>query len=212
MRPLLPCLTLGLLYVLPAIPSHAGLIINGDFELAVPQNGTGNGWTSSGVDFGGWSGSNGNPGGHMLLNLNGVANRDPTVQQTVSGLTIGQQYTLSFDYALHVSISPNGSTFGVFLDTQVDPSALDNSKAIFLGENLSFTYVTETVNFVATSTTHELFFSAELDNRTNGGIGNSDVSYRLDNVTLNASTVPEPSSAFALGLPIAMLIARRRRK
>ena len=199
----------------PLLPSeaHSGLITNGDFEIAVPLNGTGGGWTSSGVDFGGWLGSGGNPGGHMLLNLNGVPNRDPTVQQTVSGLVVGQQYTLRFDYALHINfVGANGNSFGVFLDTQTDPLALDHSKAIFIGENLSTSYATESVSFVATNTVHELFFSAELDDRTNGGFGNSDVSYRLDNVSLVSSVaaVPEPGSTLILAAGCLAMSMRRR--
>ncbi|MEO1527798.1 MAG: PEP-CTERM sorting domain-containing protein [Planctomycetota bacterium] len=195
--------------------AHAGFITNGDFETAVPLNGTGGGWTSSGVNFGGWSSTGGNPGGHMLLNLNGIASQDPTVQQTVTGLTIGQQYTLSFDYALHVNSSgANGNSFGVFLDTQTDPLALDHSKAIFIGEHLSTSYVTESVSFVATSNTHELFFAGELDDRTNGGFGTSDVSYRLDNVSLttSVSTVPEPGSMMVLAAGCLAVSLRRRRK
>ncbi|MEL6109836.1 MAG: PEP-CTERM sorting domain-containing protein [Planctomycetota bacterium] len=207
----LSCLTV--LFV--ASRAQGGFITNGDFETAVPPNGTGGGWTSSGVNFGGWFATGGNPAGHMLLNLNGVANQDPTVQQTVSGLTIGQQYTLSFDYALHVNSSgANGNSFGVFLDTQADPLALDASNAIFIGENLSTSYVTESVSFVATNSTHELFFAGELDDRTNGGLGTSDVSYRLDNVSLvtSVSAVPEPGGMLVFVAGCLSVSLRRRRE
>ena len=183
-------------------------IVNGDFEIPVPINGTGGGWTSSGVNFGGWQASSGNPAGHMLLNLNGVGDRDPVVQQTLTNLVAGREYQVTWDYLRHVGSQTH--SFGVFLDTQTDPLLLDNSKAIFLGENLAGGWATEIATFVATSTTHELFFAAELDNRTNGGNGVTDTSYRLDNVSLAATGVPEPASAIIPCLLLGAFLRRRR--
>ena len=53
-------------------------------------------------------------------------------------------------------------------------------------------------------------FAGELDGRSNGGIGPSDVAYRLDDVTLNA--IPEPCSLALLSIAGVGLIATRRRK
>ncbi len=189
----------------------ADLITNGSFDTSVPTTGTGGGWTSSALSSTGWSGGGGNPGGRFQLNSFGPDSSDPTIEQTVPGLTIGSSYTLTWDYALHVNIAANGNSFGVFLDTQTDAQLLDNSKLIFIGENLSASYVTESVNFIAAATSHSLFFSGELDSRTNGGLATSDVSYLLDNVSLNTSAVPEPSSMFALCLMGVLGLHRNRR-
>lgn len=191
--------------------AHGDLITNGDFETLVANNGTGGGWTSTSIGAGGWASTGGNPAGNYILNQAGAATSDPTVQQTISGLDIGSTYQLSFEYALHFSIAPNGNSFAVFLDTQTNPLLLENSDAIFFGENLTTNYVSETVNFVATDNTHTLFFSAEVDNRTNGGLGNSDVSYRLDNVSLVAAAVPEPTCA-SLFATVGLCCGLRRRR
>jgi hypothetical protein len=173
--------------------ANAGLINfeNGDFSTAVPRNGTGGGWTSSNMNKdGGHRTSGGNPDGHFILNDEGSSSSDPTIAQTITGLSVGSEYTLFWDFALHVNWanSGNGASFGVFLDSQI------NANALFIGENLSDEYLTESIKFTATAASHTFIFAAELDNRTNGGAGNSDVSYRLDNV----SSVPEPSG-FLLG-------------
>lgn len=186
--------------------ARADFIVNGGFEpYAAPQLAPAGGslstpdgaWTfteNAGVD----SGTPGNPGKAVRLESNGLATRDPTIAQTVSGLTVGATYTLTWDLALRFNISGSGTgrSFGVFLDSQSFPNAL------FFGERLLSTYATQSTSFVATSASHTLIFAGELDNRTNGGVGNTDVSYRIDNISLNAAVtaVPEPTSLALLGL------------
>jgi hypothetical protein len=74
---------------------------NGGFDLPVPNNWTGGGWTSSNINnsIGGWYASGGNPGGYFLLNDVGTTATDPTIQQTLSGLVAGSCYQIFGDYA-----------------------------------------------------------------------------------------------------------------
>src|SRR5437016_14648689 len=75
------------------------LLINGDFELSVPNNGSGNGWTAFNNDgAGGWRSTGGNPNGTFILNDNGNTTTNPTIEQTLSGLTVGAFYRVSGDF------------------------------------------------------------------------------------------------------------------
>lgn len=189
--------------------ADAGLISNGDFEaftpfFANPGPVTSNGWTFE--NHAGVEATNGNPDKGVRLESGGGGGTDPTIAQTVSGLTVGTQYTLSWDLALRVNFSGSGTgrSFGVFLDTQTFGTALH------FGERLLTTFESQSVDFIATSTTHTFIFAGELDPRTNGGVVTTDVSYNLDNVDLNAtSPVPEPSTFLLLGLGTALVLAWR---
>lgn len=202
---------LALLAALAGVPgaAKASLITDGDFNSLplglAPAGGT--------ISVGNWvfgdnAGVESIGAGNRAVRLesNGVPNLDPTAAQTVSGLTIGASYELSWDMALRFNVSGagNGPSFGVFLDSQTFSSAL------FLDTYLSTAFITQAVTFVASSTTHTFIFAGELDGRSNGG-GTTDVSYRLDNVSLNAVAVPAPPAAGLFGLAGLMLAKRRRR-
>ncbi len=194
---------------------QAGLITDGDFEAFSP------GYASppSILTLGDWQFDNyagidagfpGNPGRAVRLESNGSSLSDPTARQTVSGLTVGATYTLSWDYEVRVNFGGtggNGPSFGVFLDNQTFADAL------FLDSSLPGTFVSQSVNFVATNIAHTFIFAGELDGRTNGA-GRTDVSYLLDNVDLNAVSVPEPASVIlgSIGSLIIAGIAHRYRR
>lgn len=184
-----------------SVAAQANLIVNGSFGTDAT------GWTlgGTGCTAGLFDGS-GNPGGSILLNACGEADSNPSVAQTVSGLTIGATYTLQWDEKLHVdTLGGNGKSFGVFLDNEPN-------NPIALNEFLDTAWHTVTQTFVATSTTHTIIFAAEVDTRTPGATINSDVSYYLDNVSLTGN-VPEPS-VLLLGMAgaVPMLGFRLRRK
>ena len=190
--------------------ARADLISNGDFEYyspfyAVPNYPiTDGGWTFA--NHAGVVADVGNPGKAARLESGGSGASDPTISQTITGLNVGTTYTVQWDLRLGVNYSGSGTgrSFGVFLDNQTYDDAL------YFGEHLSTSYVTQSVGFVASATSHTLIFAGELDSRTNGGLGTTDVSYRIDNIQV----VPEPSSA-ALCLTCGVCgigwVARRRR-
>ena len=181
-------LFLGLVLV-SGTTGMANLIQNGDFEacdtiLSNPINTHTTGdWTFA--DYAGVndvsSGYIGNPGQCVRLESDGESISDPTATQTVTNLTVGKRYRLSWDLALRINFggAGTGRSFGVFLDQQTFNNAL------YEGEQLVTNYIRYSVTFVATNTTHTIIFAGELDGRSNGGVGTTDVSYKLDNVDLS---------------------------
>jgi len=196
--------------------AHGNLIVNGDFEGLV--TGYANGatpWVSGAWTFlhegGVLASPAGNPGQAARLESSGLASSDPSAAQTVAGLTVGATYFLAWDVAVGVNWSgaANGPSFGVFLDTQ------SFSTALVLRSYASFPpsgYVHESVEFVASSTSHTFIFAGELDGRSNGAgtTGTTDVSYKLDNVSLNP--VPEPGTVALAMLAGSSLVAGYRRR
>ncbi len=159
------------------VKASVNLVTNGTFDTDA------NAWAlAGGCGDERWVGGIGNPPGSVQLNACGEPDSDPTASQTVAGLTVGQVYTVSADVLLHVSAGPNGKSFGVFIDNEP-------GNPIFLGEFLDGAWHKVTANFMATKTSHVLILAAELDARTPGVTGTSDVSYYIDNVSLSPSVV-----------------------
>ena len=168
------------------------LLFNGDFELNVPSNGTGNGWTAFQNDgAGGWRSTGGNPNGTFILNDNGSSTSNPTIEQTVSGLTVGHFYRVSGDYSRGNIGGNNLLDFGVEVDGNLWAFAVPNSSSW-----LSFSQV-----FQATSSTVTVRLTGER-------VGDNDP--RIDNIVLAFEAVPEPATLAALGLG-TLALARRRR-
>ncbi len=149
---------------------HANnLMVNGSFDSTVPRNGTGGGWTSSGIDgSGGWFSTGGNPAAHFILNHSGGSG-DPTILQTVNGLVPGSCYLVSGDFTnVYPGFgSPDALSFGVALDGVF---LFEGQKgAADVWQHFSF-------SFTATAPDVELLLAGE----RNG----DDSSYRIDNITL----------------------------
>ena len=181
MRSLVLTLLLGCLSTLHA----QNFIINGNFNTSVPNNGTGGNWTSFNVESIGWSATGGNPGARFLLNASGQAGTDPTIEQIVAGLSIGQSYTVKGDYLIHVPLGNGTNSFGVLID---------GSPILQIG-NPGTTWTPFSVDFVATSSSHIVGFASE----RNG----SDHSYLIDNIQLVVA-VPEPATLAIIGLGVAV--------
>jgi hypothetical protein len=141
-----------------------------------------------------------------MLNGTGLNNSDPYVQQSVSDLTIGSTYKVTWDLKLHVNYnsSDNTKSFGVFVDG-------DLTKPIYLGEYLGAGWTNLSTTFKATKTTHDMRFAGELDMRTADVTSTSDVSYYIDNISMSPAPVPIPAAAWLLGSGLIGLFGIRRK-
>ena len=169
-------------------------IVNGTFDLSVPSNGTGGGWTSSYIDHaGGWRSTGGNPDGYFILNDNGREPADPTIEQVVTGFAPGRVYRIEGDYRV-VHINQNRQDFGVLVDgTPIlelyPPSPDASSWSPFSGD------------FAATSASHTIAFAAERFNDTDFGV---------DNLTI--TEVPEPVTLTVIVVGVGIMAVKRRRR
>ncbi len=177
-----------------ASAASANFLVNGDFEISVPSNATGGGWTTSHIDgAGGWRSSGGNLGGMFILNDGGAMATDPTVAQTVTGLTAGHRYRISGDYASSiVNQAPPGAT---------------NSFEVLVGGVVVFQGATTErhlwthfeVDFIASDEALDVTIRAE----ANG----TDNDFEIDNIALE---VPASGVLALVGLGGITTLRRRR--
>jgi len=184
-------LTLLGLVTLASLASAQNLLVNGDFELSVPNSGTLNGWTAGNNDgSGGWRSSGGNPNGTFILNDAGSPASNPFIEQTVTGLTVGQSYRVAVDYQRAFFSSGNGvNDFGVQADGNTWEFSILNDDS----------WRSATGVFVASSSSVTVRFTGERY---------GDTTARIDNASLEV--VPEPASLVALSF--GALALRKRRK
>jgi hypothetical protein len=154
----------------------------------------------------------GDPAGSYGLNECGTSGTDPALGQTVTGLTIGDEYEVDVDINNQSGFATGygtGRSFGIFLNAEpADPIGFGEAPP-------DGNWHLVTADFVATSTTATIIFAAELDARTPGGPGHAtDVAEMIDNaslVDLNASqagAVPEPATLLGVGTGL-LAMARR---
>ncbi len=193
--------TLVLALMLVPLPAFANLIVNAGFDIEVPRNDTGGGWTSENIDgLGGWLGLGVPPPGFRLNTAPGPAS---TIEQTVEGLLIGETYFIHGDYALGFGGGPPDDSFLVTVDggtiASLGPAPNhDPGGSTFFFDEFD-------ASFVATATTHVIGFVGQ----ANG----SDHDYTIDNICMDTvQCVPEPSTVALLAAALGFVsIAARRR-
>jgi hypothetical protein len=145
--------------------------VNGDFAAQVPANGTGGGWTSSGLFGGsGWDPSVGNGPPSFLLNNVGAPNTDPTISQRLCCFRPGQCYTIRGQRRVQAWFGDTNLSFAVLLD---GGSLVQLPVPTVPADTNWYNF---SVSFTATSNCHTIGFAAE--------INGTDVSYWIDNLRI----------------------------
>ena len=190
--------------------ANVNLVVNGDFSTpaqgsgwsAVPNGGVA-GWTNTlnndGIEINspGSIGGSAYPGTTQSAELNGTT--WDTISQTVTGLTIGESYTLSWAYGERPGsgFQQTAVSFGDALITTDTSSGL--------AETLTWSF--NSFDLIATDTTENLVFAALNQSETPGS--NSSVGNEITAVSL--TDVPEPMSTALIGLGLVALVAVRRK-
>jgi hypothetical protein len=176
----------GAAYVYSSVSACAGLIENCDFEIEVPSNGTGGGWTSSNIgpytgQSDGWVSANCLEGSCFSLNSS-PSSLDPTIAQTVTGLTAGATYNLTGDYAVYnFGYTCGSSSLGPFA---IDIDGVNLEKLSNPGCSTSaITWGSFETSFVAQNTDVTISFRAEIDGY--------DTDYAIDNIALIELQTPD---------------------
>ncbi|HKI91579.1 MAG TPA: hypothetical protein VJ986_04710, partial [Gaiellaceae bacterium] len=179
------------------------LITNGDFSQAVPRNGSGGGWSSSNIDnAGGWQN-----GGTFILNSNGSASTDPTIEQTLSGLTPGATYLVEGNVQNVYPQYGDASTpsFGVYV----------NGSPIYTATKAQLPAGSwhDTCAGSSASATHTFCVTFSLDAGTTtatlalkGEQNGADASYAIDNISVQALNTKSYVTDFANASGSAVLL------
>jgi len=194
--------------VLGAQSASAVSITNGSFELGTDPGsftflGAGStnitGWTiggAGGVDYIGtyWTSSEGNRS--VDLSGGGIG----SVSQLLTGMTIGQEYTITFDLAGNPAGAPAIKHLQVSVDSMGGGLKVFNTAGATLS---NMGWITQTVAFIATASSATLTFLSQ-DNTSFGPA--------LDNVTIAATPIPGALLLFGSALGGMGFLGYRRKK
>ncbi len=118
---------------------------------------------------------------------------NPVISQALTGFVIGNDYDVTFDYALR----------GVGLDAEPFIVTMGaNNLGTYAPDAVTWSSVT-TSSFVATSTSYTLSFTGDFNGSP---IGEADTF--IDVVQVNGTTTPEPSSFLLAGTAFILLVWR----
>lgn len=135
--------------------------------------------------------------GNYSLDLDG--NAPATISQSISGLTVGQTYTVLFDLA------SNPASAGSIFKTLTVAAGLDAQRYLFdrTGQSVgNMGWVTETFTFTAANETERLEFMSTSENGPYGPA--------LDNVRFAPAPVPLPAGAVLMLSALGLLSLRRK--
>lgn len=195
-------------FLFSAAVASANVIVNGDFEDDVGLSGTA--WNVFN-SINGWSTLSG-PGievqhntivtaqsGDQYVELDSYGNS--AMSQSISGLTAGQSYDLSFWFHARTNNGSNDNGIDVYWGDSA-PGTLELSIVDAIFSDFTSGWQEFTLNLIASASTMYLTFSAAGWNNSLGGF--------VDNVSMTAS-VPEPGSLALLAIGLLGLALGRRR-
>jgi len=178
-----------------------------DFLFTSNSNGTDadttGSWNPTGGGHGGylklWGTNDGgldpitaSPVGGNFLGVDPVYDNSSVLSQTLTGLTVGEQYTVSFYDAAAEQYPYTGASYDQWKVSLGNQTQLANYISL---PSKSFSgWFKESLNFTATSTSEALSFLA-----TGGPTFVQPPFVLLDGVSVTATDTPEPSSIFGLG-------------
>ena len=164
--------------------------------------GPGGGTTASNYSNNGLTASSPTGGNYILAD--GGSSFRGAISQTISNLTAGTAYQLTFDWATGQFAGYSGTTMEAW-NVSFGKST-QSTETVTTASHGSAPWHTATMNFVASSSQQVLSFLA------NGTPNGLPPTLLLDNVNLQASAVPEPASmaVLATGLAAVGFVRRRR--
>lgn len=195
----------------------AQTVTNGSFEANSTPDGAISGWTINSGNFGaltaaGWNAQQGtatltsSPDGGNILGTWYVSQQSNVISQSISGLTAGKSYTLSFYEAADNRSTTTFAPGSMFWNVSLGNSSVNSTAITTPGASTATGWTQVSLNFVATSATEALTFAA----KSTGAVAPEPL-LLLDGVHM-AQAVPEPSTYAMMlaGLAVVGSLVRRR--
>ncbi len=148
------------------------------------------------------------PDGGTFVHGVGWGSINEGITQTITGLTIGQKYTVEFEQSVSYTTTPTAAQGNVGLWEVVFGSTTQNSAAMTTpAASTLFGWQTQSLEFTATAAAQALTFRAY---STTFDLSRVDLG--LDGVSVNPVVVPIPGAVWVFGSGLVGLlgIARRR--